>query len=259
MNIKNFLLSLIVVFSTPAFAGLSAVRLPNENFKVARTREILRNILDVNTLQQDKSAWGVATKFENLDFTQVAEVESLEKLNQMFVYIRDTKFVPNQPAPLTNRRLSWLYPDDGCYTRAELASYFTKKQSMPDTYKFFSFGNLSVKTANHPEGVVHWWYHVVPIYRVAQQAYVLDPSIDPRGPMTVQDWKKAQEIDEPVEKFAVCKPKTVGPDESCTNGRGMSYESLIRSQEDFLHQEWERLEDLGRNPQAELGEAPPWK
>lgn len=258
MNFKKILVSLFLLTSAPAFATLSAVRQPHEHYYQARTRHILQNVLDVNTLDQDRSAYGMAQRFESMDYSQVTDLQTMEKLNQMFTFVRDSKFMVNQPDPLTSRRLSWLYPDDGCYTRAELASYFTNKQAMPDTYKFFSFGDLSVKTPNHPDGIIRWWYHVVPLFRVGQQAYVIDPSIDPRGPMTVEDWKKAQEIENPVEKFAVCKPHTIGPDDNCLNPHGIAIDALLSSQEDFLSSEWSRLEELGRDPKAELGDNPPW-
>ena len=259
MILKNLFASLFLLFSVSAFGKISATRQVNEHYQQARTRHILQNILDVNTLDQDRSAYGMAGSFETMDYSEVTDLQTMEKLTEIFNYIRDTKFVDKQPGPLPSRRLSWLYPDDGCYTRAELASYFSNQQSMPDTFKFFSFGDLAVKTPNHPEGIVRWWYHVVPLYRVGQQAYVLDPSIDPRAPMTVQDWKKAQEMDSPVEKFAVCKPHTVSPDDNCVNPHGMAIGSLLSSQQEFLSAEYERVQDLGRDPNVELGDNPPWK
>ena len=212
----------------------------------------------VRPQQQNKSAWDLAASFAELDFSSATDVGTLEQLTTIFNFIRDSKFIKNQPAPLSERRLSWLFPDDGCYTRAELATDYSELQKLPTGAKLFTFGDLAVKTANHPEGIVRWWYHVVPVYRVGNQAYVVDPAIHPEGPLKVEDWKKALETEESVDKFAVCNTHTVGPEDNCKNPRKYSLESLLDDQVSFLGQEWDRLEELNRDPKAELGENPPW-
>lgn len=256
MKFKNIFVSLIFIFSFPAFATISASRQPQENFQQARARHMVPTVFDFEP--QGKSAWSSADRFDKLDFSRVADVGTIERLNQIFTFVRDSKFIKKRPQPLTERRLSWLYPDDGCYTRAELTSYFTAKEGMPETFKLFGFGDLAAKTPNHPKGIVYWWYHVVPVYRVGQQAYVMDPSIETRRPMTVQEWKKAIEAEAPSDKFAICNPKTVGPEDNCNNPHGRSYESIMRSQVEYLGLEWDRVKSLGRNPEAELGNSPPW-
>ncbi len=258
---KNLFLSLLLLaFSVTAVAIPSAKREVHETADMARSRYLLlesQEILDIKPM--GRSAWDVATHLENLNFNQVADVGSIERLNQIFAYIRDTKFMTNLTGqPLTERRLSWMYPDDGCYIRAELAAVFSSRDKLPETYKLFSFGDLAVKTTNHPQGIVRWWYHVVPVYRVGAQAYAMDPSIDPRAPMTVQEWKKAQEADRPVDKFAVCKPRAVGPEGDCQNPYGQAVENSMAEQKRFLNQEWERVLEMGRNPELELGNNPPW-
>lgn len=257
MLLKSLFSCLIIFVSVFAFATPSARRHPRESSDMARMRYYQEGILDVKPM--GRTPWDMANRLDKVDFSAVTDVGSVQKLNQIFKYIRDTKFITMPSQPLKERRLSWMYPDDGCYIRAELAQYFTHQQKMPDTYKIFSFGNLAVKSVNAHGGVVRWWYHVVPVYRVGQQAYAIDPAIDPRGPMTVEEWKKAQEADGPVDKFAVCKPKTVGPDEDCMNPHGQSFDYTLAEQKGFLNQEWNRLVQLGRNPQAELGDSPPWR
>lgn len=257
MNFRNLLAGLFFFASSFVIAAPSASRLPDEKFTVARARHVPTQPQNMNI--PAGSAWGVAVRYEKLDFSKVTDIGSLEKLNRIFAYIRDSKFINKQTGSISTRRLSWLFPDDGCYVRAGLASHFLNKQSVPDTQKLFAFGDLAVKSNNHPDGVVRWWYHVVPIYRVGNQGYVIDPSIDPRGPMLAEEWKKAMEINVPAEKFAICKTQIVSPEDNCSNPRGQSYESLIREQQGFLDQEWTRVQSLGRNPQQELGDSPPWK
>lgn len=257
MNFKIIFLSFSFFFSLLAAANVSAVRGANESFTQARARNSTDIIFNSNFAAQ--TAWGRAVEFEKVDFSEAADVGTIERLTEIFNYIRDSKFISNQAGPLPERRLSWLYPDDGCYIRAELAVQFTVKQQMPETAKLFGFGDLAVKSSNHPDGIVRWWYHVVPVYRVGTQAYVVDPSIDYRKPMLAEEWKKAMEAEYPAEKFSVCKAHTIGPDDSCTNPYGQSIDNLIREQTDFLNEEWYRVITLGRDPQSELGNNPPWK
>lgn len=260
MNFKNiFVCLLLILASITTLAALPAHREAGEGFDKARSR-YMQGKQNVMHKGGERSAWNIADSFEKMDFSHVTDVESMEKLNEIFNFIRSTKLMTNLSGPLPNRRLSWFYPDDGCYVRAELASYFVSQQNKPETFKFFGFGNLAVKTHNHPSGIIRWWYHVVPIYRVGNQAYAIDPAIDVRGPMTVEEWKKSMETESPVEKFAVCKPHTIGPEDDCVSPpeENQYLDTLLREQKDFLSYEWSRVKNLGRNPEAELGDSPPW-
>jgi hypothetical protein len=258
MKLKSIFVILVLFFSWNVRAVPSAIRLENEDFQAALTRNTSLQILDSDFGSSSKNAWSVSDKFEKMDFSQIEDLGSAEKLNEIFHFIRDTKFIENLNAPLNERRLTWLFPDDGCYLRAELAGDFVSKKFGTQTFKFFSFGNLAVRTDNRADGIVRWWYHVVPIYRVGNQAYVIDPSIDPRKPMLAEEWKKSMEVDAPVEKFAVCHQHTFGPEESCEKPSEIPIENVLRSQKGFLNQEWRRIQTLGRNPQLELGDTPPW-
>ncbi len=247
------------LFSFALAGGVSAVRYPQESFQHALTRHALESGVTIQVRPYGQSALDHAAGLDKMDFSQAPDVGSIERLNQIFLFVRDSKFVQGLPGPLSERRLSWLYPDDGCYIRAELALDFTEQAGLPVPLKFFSFGDLAVKTFNHPEGVVRWWYHVVPLYRVGNQAYVLDPAIDPTGPMTVENWKKSQEADSSVDRFSVCSSHTVGPYDHCTQPRVESLPMALEEQKDLLQPEWDRLIDLDRNPESELGNTPPWK
>jgi hypothetical protein len=254
----------VLLVSTFVFAkGVSAHRGVSESFAEARDRNMISHITQDNgdfdpAVIANDAAMDIAVGFDQVDFSQVSELQSIAHLNQIFRFIRDTKFMKEPNAQISERRLSWLYPDDGCYTRAGLASYYVDQANLPPTYKFFAFGNLAVKTANSPDGIVRWWYHVVPVYRIGMQAYVIDPAIDSSGPLKVEDWKKDLEAENEVNQFSVCKPSTVNPDQSCSSARGIPIANLNHDQEEFLQDEWNRLVDLNRDPKSELGDQPPW-
>src|SRR5205823_1645100 len=118
----------------------------------------------------------------------VTEWESVDAMNRHFQEFRDKRFLISDLQPGFMRRSSWLYPDDGCFARAGLAilNLFQEKVTPPE--KIFVFGNLSVKTANSPDGSVSWWYHVAPIVQIGAEKYVLDPALNPRAPLKLEDW-----------------------------------------------------------------------
>lgn len=256
MNLFRFFSLMIVSHSV--WAAPSARREAGENYIEARLRHKVSVQSQVEAQVRSGSAFDSAKSLQRLETSKVPDLGTQEKLTQVFYYFRDTKFISELPAPLTERRLSWLYPDDGCYTRAGLATHFAKGRGFPEPYKLFVFGNLAVESRNHPDGVVHWWYHVVPVYRVASLIYAIDPAIEPRRPLLIEEWKRAVEFEERVDKFSICKPMTFDPDDSCENPRGVGLSSLIESQKNFLQQEWYRLKEMGRDPESELGEKPPW-
>jgi hypothetical protein len=254
----KFVLNLLFL-STSLWAAPSAQREAGESYLEARERTRVRVQSQFEAQGRLGSAFDSARPMDRLDVSKVPDLQTEQRLTEAFNYFRDTKFISERPEPLSQRRLSWLYPDDGCYTRAALATHFAKENGFPEPYKLFVFGNLAVRSRNHPAGVVHWWYHVVPVYKVGNQAYAIDPSIEPRRALTIQEWKKAVEFEDRVDKFSICKPMTFDPDDSCQSPRGVGLPYLLSSQIGFLDSEWHRLQELGRDPESELGERPPWR
>jgi hypothetical protein len=152
--------------------------------------------------------------------------------------------------------------------------------------KIFVFGNLQVKTANHPKGEVTWWYHVVPGLRIGEQAFALDPAIEPSNPLTIQEWLGAMlkvssssigsspinaifrptslsgDKSKPFDtlRVAICDENTFSPFDDCNgNGVSLDFDSMVNIQKSFLRSEWQRLVDLKRDAKMELGTLPPWK
>jgi hypothetical protein len=185
-----------------------------------------------------------------------------------FTWLRDVRFLPDPENPQFMRRSSWLYPDDGCFTRAALMVKNLGASGYGDTIKLFVFGNLTVKSPNAIGGQVSWWYHVVPAFKVlgtenqGQLIYVFDPAIEPKYPILLQSWLLSMGVDQAGMaqlKVSVCHKNTYVPMDDCINGTQGVEERSLQDQAGFLRYERQRLLDLGRNPDLELAEFPPWK
>jgi hypothetical protein len=258
----------------------SAVRLPGEDWQMAR--DIARSALPSAALgtSDGPSAQDSAIPWPRLDL-RLADIPSWAAnptwLEEGFEYARDPRFIVPKfyrgtPFP---RRESWLYPDDGCWLRAELAAWRLGGAAFPRPGKIFAFGPLTVKTNNSPRGEVSWWFHVAPIVRgpvphwlpmpdgsgplLIEPVFVLDPAIDPSGPLLVQDWllRMVTSLDEV--KVAICSPFTYGPSSSCWRPTPVNEQAVIADQEfPFFGYEWLRQTLLHRDPRAVLGNDPPW-
>jgi hypothetical protein len=184
------------------------------------------------------------------------------------------------------RRIPWLYPDDGCYVRAELASEEIAQgdgvhAAYPVPKKIFVFGDLALKTENSPEGWVYWWYHVAPVVYLKQPAgptspaqpaptagrseenvYVLDPSMNPKHPTRLKIWVESMIGQTRLAKVSLCDATSYGPSSKChptdaTAGLSVAQKAGEDVQR-FLRSEWYRIKGLGRDPRKELSDQPPW-
>ncbi|MGE0526571.1 MAG: protein-glutamine glutaminase family protein [Bdellovibrionales bacterium] len=202
---------------------------------------------------------GQAQKFGNATLPDVVDWESEEVLKMRFTWIRDYRFLTSESRPEFPRRSSWMYPDDGCFARAALATRNLRGWRAPVPNKIFVFGNLSVNSPNAIGGQVTWWYHVAPLVEVKGQKYVLDPALEPREPLLLEEWLHRMSQNTSELEVAICGSGAYTPYDTCsrlTDGREEMAES---DQKGFLEWEWERLEALNRNPEQELGDNPPWK
>lgn len=254
----------ILMLSLNTFAqGLSAARGINETYEQAQARSKMsfqiKNMPSTNDADAflRRTPTDVKVSLQKLDTTTIPQLPSYEVLENEFRFVRDSRFLttddPNFP-----RRLTWLYPDDGCYARAELAKnkLIDHKQIAPK--KIFVFGNLNAATKNTFSGRVQWWYHVAATYRVANTVYVFDPSIDPERPLTLDEWNLAVGGAQTSVQYAVCAAHTFDPGSNCENPTPTRLDEVLAEQRDFLRPEWQRLELLQRDPAKELGEFPPW-
>lgn len=249
-----FAFILTTALSTAAFAqrGLSAVRHPGEDHEQAAGRFI--NSTSMYSLPQR-----VSKPLRELDITQIPDVGSYSDMENQFKYVRDLRIVEDTRKN-SLRRLTWLYPDDGCFARAEMAAQLLEENHFANPKKIFVFGNLRAATKNAPGGFVDWWYHVAVIYRIDKTAYVFDPAINPARPLTLEEWNVAVGGGSSTSRlqYAICDHKTFDPHQDCVKPRPLDMDEAKSEQRVFLFPEWERLLRLNRNPEKELGDFPPW-
>lgn len=243
--------------------GLSSSRFVGETYELARDRHFSLRKLEWNArnnpdLMRTKSAERQKRPLQFVDLQTIPEISSLDELNRQFEYIRDTRFLETEN-PDFPRRFTWLFPDDGCYARAEAAKHALLAREVPVPKKLFVFGNLSAQTNNSPEGSVQWWYHVALAYRFNSDVYVFDPALEPQRPLKIQEWNNLVGGENTVVRYSVCHANTFDPMDNCDGSLAITKEQAIEEQKYFLQEEWDRLLELNRDPNKELGDFPPWK
>ncbi|NJL24794.1 MAG: hypothetical protein HC902_06255 [Calothrix sp. SM1_5_4] len=184
--------------------------------------------------------------------------ESEDAMLERFRALRDQRWLKLPERPDFLRRSSWLYPDDGCFARAALANRNLGKWSYSVPNKIFVFGDLNVMTVNAVSGMVSWWYHVAPIVEVNGQKYVLDPAIEPRQPLKLEDWLARMSSTPQDLEVAICGSGTYTPNDDCARISDGQENEAAEDQLVYLRYEWNRLLQLKRDPESELGDNPPW-
>jgi len=202
---------------------------------------------------------------------------NFQTIKANFEKIRDIRYFQDEDYPGFARRVTWLYPDDGCWTRASavikdlfgpfnnIANNFTRPS------KVFAFGNLCANTSNSPSGRVTWWYHTAPIVRDAETnlTYVLDPAVSPRVPLTMENWIAAitsrsdacAKSRSSIDTFNICNGYGTGPYNSCNDPTKVDYTTEVDAMLDqsfYRYEERSRQQELGRDANAVLGNQPPW-
>jgi hypothetical protein len=236
-------------------SALSAARAPEEAFGTAAKREMP----SYDELEDGPEAVDVVNRkmpFAKLDFSKVVTWD-VSALDGAFALARDTRLLHNTTDPSFGRRPTFLYPDDGCYARADVMAHELEDLGRPS--KVFVFGNLHVDTDNSPAGFVSWWYHVAPLVVVDGKPQVIDPSLEPHNAIALEDWIKLQSKLEDA-LVSVCSPYAFDPGDQCDRLRNDAdlQEGANTLQSRFLQYEWDRQVELHRDPKAVLGDSPPW-
>lgn len=254
---------LFLCLSISSFAsGLSAHRKAHESYEDARRRHTFSQSFTIPNQAADSlgryvSAERAKRPLKNLDITLIPDVGSYPDLEREFFYVRDTRFINTNDTSFP-RRLTWMYPDDGCYARAELAKNELKAHNFPEPKKLFVFGSLYAPSKNSATGYVQWWYHVAVTYRVGADVYVFDPAIEPLRPLKISEWNRLVGGENSQVQYSICNPNTYDPANDCIQPNPVSGEVSLGEQKQFLGAEWDRLLHLKRNPEKELGDSPPW-
>jgi hypothetical protein len=184
-----------------------------------------------------------------------ATVWSSAVLQAQFEQMRDDRFISWSGHADFPRRITWLYPNDGCFARAGAANLWFKDHGVSVPSKVFAFGSLSLKTSNTPWGYASWWYHTAPIVEVDGTKYVLDPSVDPTKPLKLDEWLDLIGTPSKI-KVAICAPGSYTPKDSCSNAVVGTYS--VNHTKQYLSSEYNQLKKLNRDPTSELGDNPPW-
>ncbi len=255
--IKNLKATLIlaIVLTFPALAMdsvHSAKRLPGETSSQAEARYWTH--LD-HAIRQG-SAVASKMKFEALNLNPVPQYDYLPEL---FNDLRDERFLETKDKPDFKRRLSWLYPHDGCWIRAALMKQLADEWQQDQPFKLFIFGNLKVKTANAVGGSVSWWYHVIPVLRDSEgELWAIDPAIEPNKPLPIKEWILTMVPKVEDAQFSLCSPNTYTPSSACQTPKSDEDKNAKVQIGTYLSAEWNNLVSLNRTPEEELGNSPPW-
>lgn len=190
-----------------------------------------------------------------------------------FAATRDARYMTTASNPTFPRRISWMYPDDGCFARAEQVDVQVSQAGKTRPYKLFAMSvglRLRVYTSNtnDPSGTVHWDWHTVPVVKnSAGQVIVLDAALSPCRPLPYKEWlglmtdNPTQEFSDPANGHGVGlgDSNAYFPSSLVTGEPSHSAESLTDETQTYLDSEWYRQQtELGRDPTVVLGASPPW-
>lgn len=256
------ILALILLFPLVSFSNpgllISQARLPTESYHQAlkRVKEYLPQ-KKFKSVAQGRTPVSKQLPIDKMDFSLAPEVVSYQDLIEMFYLVRDSRFLHAENDPNFDRRISWLYPDDGCFARAALSGIKLESDKRIRPAKIFAFGDLLLTTPYSPHGAVSWWYHVSLVVKYMGAYYVLDPALNQDSPLLAEDWfnKMGDLIDI---KGVVCNGYTYDPFDNCTMATLDSDESALKDELNYLHKEWDRMGVLGLEPTVILGMNPPW-
>lgn len=238
---------------------ISSYRQPGEDWREIKRRVLERLQAFQPLAQLDSTVFQMAGPIDQVNVGRVQEWKDHSLVEEAFYLLRDIRFLSDPfQEPHFSRRLTWLYPDDGCYARAAVMKNLSRENGYPGTNRVFIFGDLSIKSLNSLSGEVTWWYHTAPIVRVGERLFVFDPSIEPSHPMSLMDWAQSQTRQLSSVKIAICSPETYVPSSQCGSPTPGEDKGAVEDLRSFLSSEWQRQLDLGRNPVATLGDHPPW-
>ena len=258
-------------------SAISAVRPFDEDWQITRAKKS-------RSIDDDNKANIFAESISWVDLT--ARTKLLKNanawLNYKLIYvnyklIRDLRYFHEENNATFYRRITWLYPDDGCWTRASavIKDFFGPINNIVNQFtrpsKIFVFGNLCVNTLNHKNGKVTWWYHTAPVIKDSEtnQTYVLDPSVDPYQPVRTEDWVRlitsrtgaCTGSRSTIDKFNICNGYGSNPYDFCQN---IALVNVTNEMYSMLSQIWfrplerQRQSELGFDPNKTLGNEPPW-
>jgi hypothetical protein len=220
---------------TDATENPSAHRDQNESWKIKVKSSRKSDTERDPSIHDESILWSAKPAKDKLLQTIVTWPDH-KTIQDAFEKIRDPRYFQDNNVLNFKRRITWLFPDDGCWTRAAavIKDFFGPvnniTSTLPRPSKLFAFGDLCVNTKNSPSGFVSWWYHTAPIVKDAQTNinYVLDPSVDPYNALPLDDWmarvssntEGCTGFNHKVERFSICNGYGSTPYDSCKDRSG---------------------------------------
>lgn len=240
---------LLIFFFNFAFANhpTSAVRLPQEDYKKYFYHPPIHGSKQFNSAQDLASDLG-DEPWQTLPMTLL----TASQLQKIFDGLYDYRPAVDQNG--FARRLTWRYPDDGCYARSAIMQSRLRAGGINLFQQIFVFGNLIAASDDHPARQVYWWYHVAPVVRTQEGFFVLDPTLNSRGPLTLNSWLGRMIQYRGEVKVSLCSPATYLPSSDCQAKTPIEYaRAMDEFKNTYFGLEWARLEYLGKDPKQELG------
>jgi len=243
-----------LVFANSEHLSISQQRNLNETMDQA-VKCTYKNL--PSQLLTKESPFNKKVPITKMDFSLAPKINTYAELLAMFYFVRDTRFLYEENQPGFGRRISWLYPDDGCFARAAMTGITLEAVHFIRPAKIFAFGDLTLQTPYSARGEVYWWYHVAAVVNYMDSIYVLDPALKSDGPMLVGDWYNKMGIENDL-SGVVCNPYTYDPFDYCYKMSTKSDAYARQDQSKYLEKEWSRMQILGYDPIQILGNNPPW-
>jgi len=211
-------------------------------------------------LSQQMDLWGESVLTPEISLLQNITPNAIEgipewpmglpALNTFVSQVRHARIYTNPNTGNYKRKAPWLYPIDGCYAKAAHISAQASARGLPRPGKIFAFGRLSYSTPYAPRGKVWWSYHVAAAYHVGSTIFVLDPTVNGRAALTVEQWLNAISANPSKVRVKLCDANAYSPSSRCrgSNGNG-AYLGHIRY---VLKREYNNLRNLGIAPSSVL-------
>ncbi len=212
-----------------------------------------------NPLKQfQDSAAGVSKPLIDIHLEQIKEWPLSLPPITVFEFVRNDRYLSDPDVENFLRRITWLYPDDGCSIRAALALKKIEDTLLASLQRVYLFGNLLVNTSNHPQGHVRWWYHTALVTRYNGVIYLFDPAIEPQHLITLDDWLTRQDQDISQSQISICHGYTYNVTDPCDGPLQNPGQEALENIKGFLSLERQRQVWLSRDPGKVLGDEPPW-
>ena len=231
-----------------------------KNSIVDRSKELPEGVSEITPIDpaslQSKGPAEYKTTIDKLQLDKIPHWPKEKNHKLFFENARDNRFMKDKGN--FSRRITWLYPDDGCFARTELMAQQIEKQGAPAGVKIYAFGSLINESAYSDGGPTEWWYHVAVGYLVDGKVAIFDPSVSPEKIVTLNEW--IQKMGNPKDlTLSICHRNSYGPSDSCLNPKSNRADRALEDEFELFPYEWERVSSIGKDPKLILGDSPPWK